>query len=222
MSSGQAAALELYHVRPPPTPTTNQPQPPPQQFYGQQQQQSQPQPPSSTSIAFNSVIQAKYSSGGLFLAANNLNSDLDVILLSAPDIATSARSIAESSSYNNNGVMSNNTNNGNMNNQIMNGQSNSTTKRFSEVAGTLEISGRTWDMVEITPKSLFTITSNGAALNELATQSSLPRREWVILTNMGANVIVRQRPVDTLLEVLEGAGMNGSGANGEVGVFFER
>ena len=59
------------------------------------------------------------------------------------------------------------------------------------------------------------------ALNELATQPTQARREWVVLTNMGANVVSRQRPIDTLLDVLEAAGMSGNG-HGEIGVFFER
>lgn len=95
---------------------------------------------------------------------------------------------------------------------------------FCELAGTIEVAGRTWDMAEITRQEvgLTPVGAGGTGLNELATQTTLARREWVVLTNMGAHVIARQRPVDTLLEVLEAASINGNGANGEVGVFFER
>lgn len=75
-------------------------------------------------------------------------------------------------------------------------------------------------MAEITPISLVQAVGS-TALNELATQATQPRRRWVVLTNMGANVVVRQRPVDTLREVLEGINASGTGAQGEVGVFFE-
>lgn len=215
MPSNSSGALELYHVRPPPSPSTA---PPPsiQQNQNGNQYYSQPNPaPASntaTIIAFNSVIQAQYSSGGLFLASNNVNSDLDVMLLSAPDVAFSARGNAEGSSNTNTSSVA-----------TFNNGSNSSTlnsKRFFEVASTVEIQGRTWDMAEITRGS--TRATSGTGLNELATQGNMPRREWCVLTNMGANVIARQRPVDTLLEVLEVAGMNGSGATGDVGVFFER
>ncbi|GAA5859313.1 hypothetical protein JCM1840_004558 [Sporobolomyces johnsonii] len=45
--------------------------------------------------------------------------------------------------------------------------------------------------------------------------------QWVVLTNMGANVVSRQRPVDTLLDVLKSASAAGNGGQGEIGVFFE-
>lgn len=193
--TAQPAALELCHVRPPPTPSA--PQPPPTNAYFSQP--APPPPAPASSIAFNSVIQAKYASGGLLLAANNLTADLDVLLLAAPDVAAAARASAEAAVGTNAGAA---------------------TRVFVEVAGTIEIAGRTWDMAEITKTG--GLVSGGTALNELATQATEPRREWVILTNMGANVVVRQRPVDTLREVLEGVGMTGGGGQGEVGVFFER
>jgi nuclear pore complex protein Nup155 len=196
--SNQLSALELCHVRPPPTPAAPQPILP-AQIYNQQVQVVAPAP-AAHATAFNSIIQARYSSGGLFLASNNLADDLDVLLLAAPDVASAARAIAEGSS-----------------NASTVG---STTRPYAEVAGTIDISGRTWAMAEITPISLVQAVG-GTALNELATQATQPRRRWVVLTNMGANVVVRQRPVDTLREVLEGINASGNGAHGEVGVFFE-
>ncbi|KAM0752957.1 nucleoporin-domain-containing protein [Meredithblackwellia eburnea MCA 4105] len=197
-TSAQPATLELCHVRPPPAPSTA-PAPPPNNMYGQP---VPPAPaPASNTIAFNSVIQAKFASGGLLLAANNLTTDIDVLLLAAPDVATGARVVAE-------GVPQ----------SAVTGAS----RPFSEVAGTIEIPGRTWDMAEITVKGPAPAPGGGTALNELATQVTQSRREWVVLTNMGANVVSRQRPVDTLLEVLQAAGLNGTGGgHGEVSVFFE-
>lgn len=208
--SGSAATLELCHVRPPPAPTSQQaPNPTANGMYGQvvaTQQQSQNGNNSNSgggganSIPFNAISQAKYASGGLLIAANNLTQDLDVLLVTAPDVSSQSLSSAATAT----------------------GTVSQQTRPFSEVAGTIEISGRTWDVAEITPRAIVT-PGGGTALNELATQPTQARREWVILTNMGASVISRQRPVDTLVDVLEVMGMNGnSGGHGEIGVFFER
>lgn len=169
------------------------------QVVQQQQQQQHQEQSSANQIPFNSINQAKYSSGGLLLAANNLTPDLDVLLVAAPDVSASIRSIAE-------GGASAGTAQG--------------TRPFTEVASTIEIPGRTWDMAEITSQPLV-VPGGGTALNELATQPTQKRREWVVLTNMGANVVSRQRPIDTLLDVLESAALSGNG-HGEIGVFFER
>lgn len=138
------------------------------------------------------------------IAANTINDDIDVLFVAAPDIGKVARLVAE-------GVTGGPASNG------------STQPRpLSEIASTITIEGRTWGMTEITAKPLITAAGfSGGLLNELATQVTMPRREWVVLTNMGANVIVRQRPVDTLLGVLEATSASGSGAQGEVGIFFE-
>ncbi|KAG0656686.1 hypothetical protein C6P46_006988 [Rhodotorula mucilaginosa] len=207
--SGSAATLELCHVRPPPAPTSQQaPNPTANGMYGQvvaTQQQSQngnnnnSSGGGANSIPFNAISQAKYASGGLLIAANNLTQDLDVLLVTAPDVSSQSLSSAATAT----------------------GTVSQQTRPFSEVAGTIEISGRTWDVAEITPRAIVT-PGGGTALNELATQPTQARREWVILTNMGASVISRQRPVDTLVDVLEVMGMNGnSGGHGEIGVFFE-
>lgn len=103
--------------------------------------------------------------------------------------------------------------------QSANGGPSNVGQRFSEIAGTIEIGGQTWDMAEITPASVVRVGGK-TALNELATQATQPRREWVVLTDSGASVIVRQRPVDTLVEVLEAASLGSTGAHGEMGIFF--
>ncbi|KAI5478404.1 nuclear pore complex protein Nup155 [Pseudohyphozyma bogoriensis] len=199
-ASVQPSYLELIHVRPPPSPSVSAP-PAPQPFYSQQPAPPQPANPTATPpIAFNSVIQGLYAPSGLLLASNNLTADIDVLLLAAPDVASLARNISENPTGNIGAT---------------------TTRVFTEVASTIEVSGRTWDMKEITPKAVVATPGGGTGLNELATQVGGNRREWVVLTNMGANVVARQRPVDTLVEVLEAASMSGGGANGEIGVFFE-
>ncbi|GAA5918079.1 hypothetical protein JCM8208_001213, partial [Rhodotorula glutinis] len=194
-SMGSAAALELAHVRPPPAPQSQQGQGSQQlQVQGQGQQQGQ-------HIPFNAVMHAQHAPGGLFLAANNLTPDLDVLLVCAPDVAASSPSTSSAVVATGQGHQSSSS-------------SSSSGRPFTELAGTVEIPGRTWDLAEVTPR-------RAALLNELATQPTHPRREWVVLTNMGASVVVRQRPVDTLLDVLEGVSMSGGGGQGEIGVFFE-
>ncbi|GAA6057256.1 hypothetical protein JCM3770_003825 [Rhodotorula araucariae] len=183
-AAGSAAALELAHVRPPPAP----------QGQGQQQQQGGQQQNGQQQIPFNAVMHAQHAPGGLFLAANNLTQDLDVVLVCAPDVAASSAVASSSAAV------------------VPAGQTQQ--RAFTELAGTVEVPGRTWDLAEVTAR-------RPALLNELATQATHPRREWVVLTNMGASVVARQRPVDTLLEVLEGVSLGGNGAQGEIGVFFE-
>lgn len=153
------------------------------------------QPPLSTKpgesniIAFNNITRGSYSTGGLLIAANSVNEDTDILLIAAPDIGRVARAVAEGTST------------------TSSSSTGTTSRPFSEIASTITLEGRTWGIVEVGEEG------NGM-LNELATQVTQRRREWVVLTNMGASVLVRQRPVDTLLGVLQG-GM------GEIGVFFE-
>jgi nuclear pore complex protein Nup155 len=75
-------------------------------------------------------------------------------------------------------------------------------------------------MAEITPSAPGATVTGRTSLNELATQGTSPRREWVVLTDSGANVVVRQRPVDTLVDILEASALGSNGAQGEVGIFF--
>ncbi|KAM0790881.1 hypothetical protein ACM66B_004721 [Microbotryomycetes sp. NB124-2] len=192
-----ARSLELFHVRPPPVPqATHQPLPPSTGFYGQpsqvpsQQQQQQQQ--QSSEYAFKAVAQSVFAPQGLFLAANNRSEDVGALFMASPDNAAAGQ-------------------------QQQNGASSSV--RFSEIASTIEIGGQTWAVAEITPGSVVRVDGK-MALNELATQVSQPRREWVVLTDSGANVLVRQRPVDTLVEVLEAASLGSNGAHGDMGIFF--
>lgn len=206
-----ARSLELFHVRPPPVSTqSSQHQssaivsseyygsqssapPPPQQSQGQQQ------PQQNGEFAFKAVFQGRYSTGGLFLAANNRTEDIGVLFLAAPDNTASVQQ---------------------SNSSAVGQGSAQPTARFSEIAATIEIGGQTWDMAEITPSAPGSAVSGKTSLNELATQGTSPRREWVVLTDSGANVVVRQRPVDTLVEVLEASALGNNGSHAEVGIFF--
>ena len=154
------------------------------------------QPQQQQTIPFNNVAFAVFSSGGLFVASNPLpDLDAEALLVASPDIAASARSIAEN-------------------------QANVQQRAFTEIAGTLEVPSETCAIAEVSRPST---VSGPTGLNELATQITQARREWVILTKTSANVIVRQRPIDTLKDIIEGLALNASssGAHGDIGVFFE-
>lgn len=211
-----ARSLELFHVRPPPVshqqsqqpPTTvvpngyygSQPQAPPAPQARQQQQQQQQgqQPNGGGEFAFKAVFQARYSTGGLLLAANNRTEEIGVLFLAAPDNTASAQ----------------------QSNGASGAGASQPAQRFSEIVATIEIGGQTWDMAEITPSAPGAAVAGRTSLNELATQGTSPRREWIVLTDSGANIIVRQRPVDTLVDVLEASALGSSGAQGEIGIFF--
>ncbi|SCV71463.1 BQ2448_3051 [Microbotryum intermedium] len=223
-------ALELFHVRPPPLIPTPPPGPQPTPaFYGapptqQQQQQQQQQPVTSASsapseFAFKAINQANYASGGLLVAANNRSEEVGVLFLAAPDnAAASQQANLSGPSSSSSTTITSMTNNGPGSISTAGGQ-----QRFSEIASTIEIGGQTWEMAEIQDRNSTSAMMPGGktALNELATQVGLPRREWVVLTDMGANVVARQRPIDTLVDVLEAAsGLGGNQAHGSVAIFF--
>lgn len=86
-----------------------------------------------------------------------------------------------------------------------------------ENAGSIQIEGRTWAIAESPssgpPNQIF-------PGNELKAQQTTPgRREWLFLTNMGLHVVTRQRPVDTLVQLLDTA--PGGGKDVEIGAFAE-
>ncbi|KAF8527887.1 nucleoporin [Hysterangium stoloniferum] len=72
---------------------------------------------------------------------------------------------------------------------------------LTEYAGVMTISGNAWDMCEVPsvpsshkpPESLV-----AAVTNELATQFSRPQRKFLVITNMGLNLVVKRRAVDFL------------------------
>ncbi|SGY61158.1 BQ5605_C007g04532 [Microbotryum silenes-dioicae] len=226
-------ALELFHVRPPPfipTQTAHAPQPPTSTFYSApptQQQQPPPlpsQPLASASsdpseFTFKAINQANYASGGLLVAANNRSEEIGVLFLAAPDnAAASQQANLSGPSSSSSTTMTSMSHNGPGALTTTTGQ-----QTFSEIASTIEIGGQTWEMAEIQDRSANSglVPGGKTALNELATQVALPRREWVVLTDMGANVIARQRPIDTLVDLLEGAsGLVESQAHGDVAIFF--
>ena len=170
--SNLPANLDLCHVRTPPVP-------------------AQGQQPSPTTVAFNNVSQARFATGGFFLAANSFSDEVDVLLATSPDI-------------------------GRVWNSVLQG---STSRIFSEIAAEVQIEGRTWAIAEVTQRAP---GIESGLLSELATQAIEPRREWVVLTHVGSNIVTRQRPVDTLLGVLARASMSGpAGANAEFKLFID-
>lgn len=206
-SSYSARVLEVFHVRPPPLAPAPPPaaSAPPSGYYGQQQPPIPLPIPVTSQFAFKDVFAAQYASGGLFLAANNRSDEFAVLFVCAPDHSASIQAANEASSSS--GVVSNGGNAG-------------MKPTFAEIPGVLELMGATWSLVEVTPLSTLPMPAGKTALNELATQMTGPRREWVVLTDAGASIIARMRPVDTLVELIEGSGMVASGPSGDVNVFF--
>ena len=168
-SSTPPSVLELVHVRLPP----------------------QSPNPTNNNITITCLPNA---GGSVFLAANTISDDADILYLFASDIGRLA--IAA--------------NNGNR-------------LSLTEIAGQIPLEGRTWAIVESRSTSIPAVGQQFSG-NELKAQigtssSGGARREWLFLTNMGMHIIQRQRPVDTLLSLLDAAGSGGKDA--ELAAFTE-
>ena len=147
--------------------------------------------PANNSISISCLPNA---GGSAFLAANTVSDDADILNVFASDIGRLALA----------------TNNGNR-------------LSLTEIAGQIPIEGRTWAIVESASPSIANVGQQFPG-NELKSQigtsiSGKARREWLFLTNMGMHVIQRQRPVDTLLSLLDTAGSGGRDA--ELSAFAE-
>ena len=161
----------------------------------QQQQQQQSQGSYAPSNGNNISISCVPSSGGgFFLAANTVTDDTDVLLLFSPDIGRIATA------------------------SLTGGRT-----ALVEVAGQIPIEGRTWAVAETSTSPGFAPTGQQYPANELkaelASVGRRGKREFLFLTNMGMHVVSRQRPVDTLLQLLDTA--PGSGRDAELAAFAE-
>lgn len=133
--------------------------------------------------------------GSFYLFANTINDDTDVLLLFAPDIGRIGTTAT----------------------------SGGGSRSLVEVAGQVPIEGRTWAIAEARPDSGFPSVGQQYPSNELKAELSPlgqhAKREFLFLTNMGMHVVTRQRPVDTLLQLLSTA--PGSGKDSELVAFAE-
>lgn len=85
---------------------------------------------------------------------------------------------------------------------------------ITEVASTLNLDGSVAEIAEIRVSGS-TIAATGT---ELATQLGAPPRQWVVVTNVGVHVLVRQRPIDVLAGLLE----NVAGREHELAQFWDK
>lgn len=80
-------------------------------------------------------------------------------------------------------------------------------KQITESLSVIEINGRIWSVCEApSPLSVaFNINVDiaGAYLNELVTQLEYPNRKLYLLTNMGLTTIIKKRPLEILLSILQ-------------------
>jgi nuclear pore complex protein Nup155 len=97
--------------------------------------------------------------------------------------------------------------------RLVQGVLNNQRPTLAETSSRIAIEGRTRAVVEHGPGRRHKL-----GINELATQTTEPRREFLVLTEMGMNFVVRNRPVDTLITLFE----SGGSRDQEIRAFFER
>ena len=86
---------------------------------------------------------------------------------------------------------------------------------LTEYATVMSISGNAWDMCEVpsVPSSIKPPESPVPIItNELVTQFSEPQRKFLVITNMGLNLIVKRRAIDFLCASLIEADMGNQSA----------
>lgn len=136
-----------------------------------------------------SIASVPSSGGGFFLSANTVSDDTDILLLFANDIGRLASSTISGSRLS-----------------------------LVEMAGSIPIEGRTWAIAE-NPKSSSSYPGNELKYELLSTSIQGGKREFLFLTNMGLHVVARQRPVDSLVALLDTA--PGAGRDAELAAFAE-
>lgn len=76
---------------------------------------------------------------------------------------------------------------------------------FAELAGVMPIDGNARAMVEVGSTPL---AQEATTTNELVTQITSPKRAFLVVTTQSLNILVKNRPIDLLSNVLEAAGEN--------------
>jgi nuclear pore complex protein Nup155 len=97
--------------------------------------------------------------------------------------------------------------------RLVQGVLNNQRPTLIETSSRIAIEGRTRAVVEHGPGR-----QRKLGINELATQNTEPRREFLVLTEMGMSFVVRNRPIDTLVTLFE----SGGSRDQEIRAFFER
>jgi nuclear pore complex protein Nup155 len=180
--------------------------------------------------ANNPVSASSVYLSGVFIAPQKSSRDnLDVVLFTTTDLGRMSQSVTQPQQQQQQQQQQTQPNQ----NQQLYAYSSppaSTRPPLIEQALALPIEGRTWAVAEVPhplshgssfscPPSLKVPGRGDLRLNELSAQTEVGQRTFLILSNMGMHVIVKQRPVDMLKAVLEaGAG----GREGEVVAFFDK
>lgn len=135
----------------------------------------------SVQWTFNEITSEAYKHG-LFLASQ-LVGDSDCLLCAAPDIAWLGN-------FANDGVVQ----------QSNLSSMQATSPKLMETCGLLTVKGAVWGMA---PNPAVPAVSTTAGWNEYATQFSGPPQSFLVLSNSGMHVVVRRRPVQVLLDLLD-------------------
>lgn len=232
-TSGPPTGLELIHVRLPPSNLTLEGQYTPSQpaaqavpsYPGFQDQQRALVPASSPPIKFTSISASAVVSGGVLLAPQQTAADnIDVLLLTCPDLGLASQPLQPNAApaY------------GAQDSSALTSYGNarappsSTRPPLVEQTQALAIEGRTWAVAEI-PHPLSTplgaclpslrVPGRGELrLNEIAAQTEVGPRGFLILTSEGMHVVEKRLTGEVLRSVLES---NGGGSQGEVVAFFD-
>ncbi|KAL7409572.1 Non-repetitive/WGA-negative nucleoporin C-terminal-domain-containing protein [Mrakia frigida] len=238
-TGGPPRGLELVHIRFPPTHLVGD-APPPTPYSNNANgypYQVQPPPP-APSIRFHSLQDNALCSGGVFIGAQYERDNLDVLLLTCPDLGQASQASSSSNTPSSNPQPNQPFNSVQQQQQYYNSAPSSslvttstttTTSRppLIEQALVLPVSGHMRAIAEIphvltslpAPESLRVPGRGALRLNELAAQTSVQPRRFLVLTTHGMYEIRKQRPVDVLKAVLEsGAGLDGGV---EVPAFFD-
>ncbi|KAK4699441.1 hypothetical protein P7C70_g6820, partial [Phenoliferia sp. Uapishka_3] len=150
-----------------------------------------PSAPSADVVAINtSISRAIYSPGGFLIATAAYSPDPNstAVLLSAP-IQPSSKS----------GL-------------VLNQQGTSALRESIDI---LQVEGTAQAIEEVTELDGTGMMSR-TELNELATPLNKMRRQWAVLTEHATYIFSRQRPVDTLLLILQAISMGGEPADADV------
>ncbi|PLW37309.1 hypothetical protein PCANC_15434 [Puccinia coronata f. sp. avenae] len=141
------------------------------------------------------------SPGGFWVSSHSVDSEHNILLAVAPDVAHLLQASSSSSSAST-GIQTSH--------PSLSLQQQSFQPSISEIACPIKIEGHAWAITHTTQESELD--------NYHPIQLVGPQQEWLVLSNMGITVLSSQRPVDTLAELLN----NMPGKEQELSLFWDR
>lgn len=150
--------------------------------------------PSPLSLSYSHYT----SPGGLWVSSHSLDSEHNILLAVAPDVAHHLHASSTAASQ--------------ASNLSIQGQQHQHAfpSTISEIASPIKIEGHAWAITHTTQELEIG--------NHHPIQLTGPQQEWLVLSNMGITVLSSQRPVDTLAELLN----NMPGKEQELALFWDR